>query len=109
MLKILKNRLLKKTMIYHIYRYFKYKKNYFPSYGATGEDVLINKIFKNKIDGFFVDVGALHPINGSLTYNLSKKGWKGLNIDLLKENLILFNLFRKKIKTSTWQSQKIKG
>ena len=83
MLKILKNRLLKKTMIYHIYRYFKYKKNYFPSYGATGEDVLINKIFKNKIDGF-VDVGALHPVNGSLTYNLSKKGWKGLNIDLLK-------------------------
>lgn len=96
MLKILKNRLLKKTMLYHIYRYLKYKKNYFPSYGATGEDVLINKIFKNKTDGYFVDVGALHPINGSLTYNLSKKGWRGLNIDLLEENLILFNLFRKK-------------
>ncbi len=109
MLKILKNRLLKKTMIYHIYRYFKYKKNYFPSYGATGEDVLINKIFKNKIDGFFVDVGALHPVNGSLTYNLSKKGWKGLNIDLLKENLILFNLFRKQDKNLNLAISKNKG
>tara|TARA_B100000035_G_scaffold313721_1_gene328100 strand:- start:1840 stop:2613 length:774 start_codon:yes stop_codon:yes gene_type:complete len=109
MLKILKSRFLKKTIIYHIYRYFKYKKNYFPSYGATGEDVLINKIFKNKIDGYFVDVGALHPINGSLTYNLSKRGWKGLNIDLLKENLILFNFFRKKDKNINLAISKNKG
>ena len=96
-------------MVYHFYRYFKYKKNYFPSYGATGEDVLINKIFKNKIDGYFVDVGALHPINGSLTYNLSKKGWKGLNIDLLRENLILFNFFRKKDKNINLAISKNKG
>ena len=109
MLKNLKKRLLKKTMIYHIYRYFKYKKNYFPSYGATGEDVLINKIFKNKFNGFFVDVGALHPINGSLTYNLSKKGWKGLNIDLLKDNLTLFNLFRKKDKNLNLAISKNRG
>ena len=109
MLKVLKNKFLKKTMIYHIYRYFKYKKNYFPSYGASGEDVLINKIFKNKNDGYFVDVGALHPINGSLTYNLSKKGWTGLNIDLLKENLILFNFFRKKDKNINLAISKNKG
>ena len=109
MLKVLKNKFLKKTMIYHIYRYFKYKKNYFPSYGASGEDVLINKIFKNKNDGYFVDVGALHPINGSLTYNLSKKGWAGLNIDLLKENLILFYLFRKKDKNINLAISKNKG
>ena len=109
MLKILKSKYLKKTMIYHIYRYFKYKKNFFPSYGATGEDVLINKIFKNKIDGYFVDVGALHPINGSLTYNLSKKGWKGLNIDLLKDNLILFNFFRKRDENLNLAISKNKG
>ena len=96
-------------MIYHFYRYFKYKKNYFPSYGATGEDVLINKIFKNKIDGYYVDVGALHPINGSLTYNLSKKGWRGLNIDLLRENIILFNFFRKKDKNINLAISKNKG
>ena len=103
MLKVLKNKFLKKTMIYHIYRYFKYKKNYFPSYGASGEDVLINKIFKNKNDGYFVDVGALHP------YNLSKKGWSGLNVDLLKENLILFNFFRKKDKNINLAISKNKG
>ena len=109
MLNFLKSRFLKNTMIYHFYRYFKYKKNYFPSYGATGEDVLINKIFKNKIDGYFVDVGALHPINGSLTYNLSKKGWQGLNIDLLRDNLILFNFFRKKDKNINLAISKNKG
>ena len=109
MLKVLKNKFLKKTIIYHIYRYFKYKKNYFPSYGASGEDVLINKIFKNKNDGYFVDVGALHPINGSLTYSLSKRGWAGLNIDLLKENLILFYLFRKKDKNINLAISKNKG
>ena len=109
MLNFLKSRFLKNSMIYHFYRYFKYKKNYFPSYGATGEDVLINKIFKNKIDGYFVDVGALHPINGSLTYNLSKKGWQGLNIDLLRDNLILFNFFRKKDKNINLAISKNKG
>ena len=45
---------------------------------------------------FYVDVGALHPINGSLTYNLYKKGWSGVNIDMLNENLKFFNYFRKR-------------
>ena len=76
----------------------KYVRQYFPSYGATGEDVMINKIFVNINNGFFVDVGALHPVNGSLTYNLYKKGWKGINIDLLDKNLELFKIFRKKDK-----------
>ena len=36
----------------------------------------------------------LHPINGSLTYLLYKKGWNGINIDMVQENLKLFNIFR---------------
>ena len=46
--------------------------------------------------GFYVDVGALHPINGSLTYLLYQKGWNGINIDMMQENLKLFNIFRKR-------------
>ena len=96
MLKYLKKKYLKNTNIYHLYRYFKYSRSFFPSYGATGEDVLINKIFTKIKNGFFVDVGALHPINGSLTYNLYKKGWNGVNIDMLEKNLELFKIFRKR-------------
>ena len=96
MISLLKKKLIKNTLIYYIYRYFKYKLKYFPSYGASGEDVLINRYFENKKNGFYVDVGALHPINGSMTYNLSRMGWKGINLDMMQENLFLFNLFRKK-------------
>jgi len=93
MIKNLKKKYIKNLLLYHLYRYFKYKLMYFKAFGAMGEDVLINKIFKHKI-GFFIDVGALHPVNGSLTYNLYKKGWKGLNIDIDKHNIKLFKLLR---------------
>ncbi len=96
MFKLLKQKYLKHTSIYQFYRYYKYKYKFYPSFGATGEDVLINKIFRNMENGFYVDVGALHPINGSLTYNLYKKGWSGVNIDMLNENLKFFNYFRKR-------------
>ena len=93
MIKNFKEKFIKNTLIYKFYRYLKYKINFFPSYGAVGEDVLIKKIFKNKT-GFYVDVGALHPINGSNTYHLYKKGWSGINFDLMKDNIRLFKLFR---------------
>ena len=94
MLASFKTKVLKNTLIYYIYRYYKYKFKYFSSYSAHGEDVFIKKFFK-MLKGFFVDVGALHPINGSLTYNLYLNGWRGINIDMIKENLMLFNIFRK--------------
>tara|TARA_B100000963_G_C22592483_1_gene656204 strand:+ start:1041 stop:1760 length:720 start_codon:yes stop_codon:yes gene_type:complete len=98
MIKNFKERYIKNLLFYHIYRYFKYKINYFRSYGATGEDVLINKIFKKK-KGLYLDVGALHPVNGSLTYNLYKKGWRGFNFDFVQKNITLFNIFRKRDKS----------
>ncbi|MEE2695306.1 MAG: FkbM family methyltransferase [Pseudomonadota bacterium] len=94
MIKNFKEKYIKNLFFYHIYRYFKYKFKYFKSYGATGEDVLLNKIFKNNLSGFYLDIGSLHPINGSLTYNLYQKGWNGINIDLLESNLRLFKIFR---------------
>ena len=94
MIKSFKEKYIKSLFFYHIYRYFKYKFRFFKSYGATGEDVLINKIFR-KNNGFYVDVGALHPINGSLTYNLYKRGWFGINFDMLDENIKLLKFFRK--------------
>ena len=96
MLASFKKKFIKTSLIYYIYRYFKYKFKSFTSYGGSGEDIFISKFFQNFKKGFYVDVGALHPINGSLTYLLYQKGWNGINIDMMKENLKLFKIFRKR-------------
>ena len=57
------------------------KGNYF---GEFGEDILINRFFRKKNDGFYVDIGCYHPIKGSLTYYLYKKGWRGFAVDIDK-------------------------
>ena len=64
------------------------------SYSYGGIDSLILNIFKNKEKGFYLDIGCGHPIKNNNTYLLNKKGWNGINIDLDKENIDLFNIFR---------------
>jgi FkbM family methyltransferase len=71
---------------------FTYKK----SYSQGSMDLILNHIFKNKIDGFYIDVGCQHPIKNNNTYLLFKKGWTGINIDLDNVNIDLFNFFRPK-------------
>ena len=61
-----------------------------------GEDLIIEKIFKNKKKGTYVDVGCYHPLDGNNTYLLFKKGWNGINIDLNKISIDLFKKARKK-------------
>ena len=65
------------------------------SYSYGGVDSLILDIFKDKKKGFYLDIGCGHPIKNNNTYLLNKKGWHGINIDLDKENIKLFNVFRK--------------
>ena len=61
-------------------------------------DLIINYIFKNQIlKRFYVDIGCGHPIKNNNTYLFIKKGWNGINIDLDKKNIDLFNSYRKKI------------
>ena len=47
--------------------------------------------FKNKKDGFYVDVGCYHPIHRNNTYLLHKKNWNGINIDTSKFSIDLFS------------------
>ena len=67
------------------------KKNY---YSFSGVDILIENIFRNQKNGFYIDVGCQHPIKNNNTYLLHKKGWSGINIDLDKDNIDLFNVSR---------------
>src|ERR1035437_5550970 len=51
-------------------------------YSQFGQDIFVLKnIFKDKKDGFFVDVGANHPTVGSNTYLLELNGWNGIAIE----------------------------
>ena len=65
------------------------------SYSYGGIDALVANIFKNQKKGFYVDVGCGHPIKNNNTYLLNKLNWFGINIDLDKENINLFNIYRK--------------
>ena len=74
-----------------IHKNFISKKSYF---SFSGVDLIIENIFRNQKKGFYVDVGCQHPIKNNNTYLLFKKGWFGLNIDLDKDNIDLFNAAR---------------
>ena len=65
------------------------------TYAMVKEDVFINNYFKKNI-GFFVDVGAYHPLELSNTYLLYKQNWNGINIDTSEFSIDLFNYMRPK-------------
>jgi hypothetical protein len=72
------------------------KNNFFikkKTYSMNEEDIFINKYFKKKT-GFFVDVGAYHPLELSNTYLLYKRGWNGINIDISSLSVDYFNYIR---------------
>lgn len=74
-------------------RKLKYKKN---SYSFNSVDLIVDYIFKNKKKGFYLDVGAQHPVSNNNTFLLFKRGWRGINIDLDQKNIDLFNIARPK-------------
>ena len=80
--------------------YIKYYKTFLRyGLGYEGDAWFANNYisaFKDK--GFYVDVGCYHPIKHSLTHKLYKMGWSGINIDISKESIDLFNTFRSKDK-----------
>lgn len=63
-------------------------------YGQDGEDLILSRLFDGKRNGFYVDVGAHHPIRFSNTYLFYKRGWRGINIDAMPGSMKLFNKIR---------------
>ena len=88
--KNLKNKIHIIHNIYIKHNYF-YKKK---SYSMEKEDLEINKFLKRIDNGFYVDVGGYHPTHRNNTYLLYKKNWRGINIDLSKFSIDLFNYIR---------------
>jgi len=86
----LKNKLHILQNIYLKNKYFLKRK----SYAMDGEDIAVDLFNKKKNKGFYVDIGAHHPIQRNNTHLLFKKGWQGINIDVNQFSIDLFNFLR---------------
>jgi FkbM family methyltransferase len=53
----------------------------FISYSANREDVLLDRLFREQKSGFYIDVGAAHPMFENDTKALYDRGWSGINIE----------------------------
>lgn len=51
------------------------------SYAQNAEDIILNRALCNVEKGFYIDVGAQHPIMDSVTKLFYERGWRGVNID----------------------------
>lgn len=51
------------------------------SYAQNGEDVRAWRALRDVPDAFYVEVGASHPLDDSLTAALSAEGWRGLLVE----------------------------
>ena len=65
------------------------------SYSQEGEDIILSRAFREKRNGFYVDVGAHHPLRFSNTYLFYKRGWRGINIDAMPVSITAFKKKRK--------------
>ena len=55
------------------------------TFSQAGEDILLQSLFSQKIQlgepGFYVDIGAYHPVTYSNTNYFYKHGWRGVNVE----------------------------
>jgi FkbM family methyltransferase len=51
------------------------------SYAQNYEDVMLTRCFPSSSDGFYIDVGAMDPVNDSVTKHFYDLGWSGINLE----------------------------
>src|SRR3954464_403823 len=64
------------------------------SYAQNKEDVILQALLKGAKKGFYVDVGANHPVHESVTKLFYEKGWSGVNIEPANELHLLLSADR---------------
>ena len=50
-------------------------------YGQDGEDLILDRLLDGQKSGFFVDVGAHHPVRFSYSYLFYRRCWRCINSD----------------------------
>lgn len=63
-------------------------------FSQEGEDALLSRIFTDKKEGFFVDIGAHHPKRFSNTFLFYQLGWRGINVEPNLDVKRLFDTIR---------------
>lgn len=71
------------------------------SYAQEGEDLVLARIMSSlpagkDVSGFYVDIGAHHPVRFSNTYYFYRRGWRGINVDPMPGTATLFRRMRPK-------------
>ena len=76
-----------------------FRKNF---YSQDGEDTLLMGFYEGSPEykGFYIDIGALHPLRFSNTQIFYERGWHGINIDSTPGSMKLFNEVRSVIFSS---------
>ena len=64
------------------------------SHSQFGEDMLVRSLTSDIKAGFYVDIGAHHPVYFSNTYHFYLKGWNGINIDVSNSTIEQFRALR---------------
>jgi FkbM family methyltransferase len=54
------------------------------------EDYILAQIFDGDEKGTYIDVGANHPDNSSVTKYFYLRGWRGINVEPLRESYVSF-------------------
>jgi FkbM family methyltransferase len=97
-IKKLRNKYWKPSFLYRIYKTLIFSPQ--KAYSQWGEDILLSHLLnetslRNKKIGTYVDVGCNNPRIGNNFVNFYKKGWRGINIDMMQWNIRLHNILRK--------------
>jgi FkbM family methyltransferase len=64
------------------------------SYSQFGEDITAANLLRNVKSGFYVDIGAHHPLKHSNTALLHIKGWQGVTVEPQLDGFRAFQRFR---------------
>lgn len=64
------------------------------SYSQEGEDLILARFFDTQTSGFYVDIGAHHPVRFSNTCRFYRRGWNGLNVDATPGSMKAFRYLR---------------
>ena len=79
--------------------YFKHIVKYYKdlirlNFNSDGNSRFGESILQNIKRGIYVDIGCYHPVKESHTAILYKNGWSGVNLDISKDTIEMFNIFR---------------
>ena len=51
------------------------------SYAQNYEDLHLARAFGEQPNGFYIDVGAGHPVHSNVSYLFYLRGWRGITVE----------------------------